>query len=580
MSAVEAQSLRVQLVDSVSGGQVVGALVAALDAAGVPLSETVTDASGMASLRLSRAGVWRVRVRRIGHRPVVSPAIDVSPSGVHLITMRLPDDTFFLPRVDVISDAARCQRDGAPSLRAATLWEQVVIALRSSTLATASARTPLRTVLFERELDLRLGLVREQITGMTSGKARPFGAIPADSLAARGYVRQELDGGFRFFAPDDSVLVSDSFQSSHCFTAAERADSVGGVWLDFWPRDTTRLANIAGSAVIDSLTGVPRRIDYRYTTPLGLLPARAAQAGGTITLERLPSGEWIVSAFSIRMPLFGVHAASQRVTVRAYKEIAGVAERSRDPAQQRTPLIARDTLAELSVRFVDEQRRPVPNVLVASDSTTSRFSSDTGGVVKLPGVPPAGRALRIRKIGFAPLDTTLRASGSTPTLVLRRVQRLATDSVLATSGLAKRSRFDARFRATAGQFLDSVQVRRRAATFAIDLLQGIPGIQLYRVPADVPAPRDNAELSREWFAGATLPVMTTGTSLNGRGGICLPSLFVDGQRSSVAQFATLDTREVIGVELYPRGTQLPQEFQRGRDDVCGAVAIWTVYSTP
>lgn len=580
--ALPAQVLRVELRDSVTGARVVGALLAAVDSTGRPIVEGLSDAGGESALRLPRAGTWRVRVRRIGFAPVLSAPVTVPAGGSERVALRLASAQQALPIVRVEAARGACRAVPVGRDRGAVLWEQLTLALRSSALARGTV--PLRIARTQRELDVALRTLAERVTALELGGGRAFDAIDPDTLAARGYVRQEGDGGWRFFAPDDSVLLSESFAATHCFAAPPRDRTPGLAELRFWPADPWR-PDVEGTAYVDTVTGEPRRLDFRYRIRPGTLPALAPDAGGHIQLARLPTGLWIVSSWAIRMPLFATDVRGGPVRLRGYREVGGTAEPALAASVRAAALRVRDSVSVV-VRVLDERYERLAGAQLLRDSLTLGPVTDSSGVARLAVPMRRDVALRVRRVGYAVRDTVLRLAerDTTIAVVLPRIQQLARTTV--TASLEERVGFTDRRQRGFGWFLDSVAVARRGSPNALGLLQGVPGLSLFRIPADAAPsagratdPRAGAITAHpDWIPGTTVPVLETPTSLTGAGGVCIPDLFIDGQRASTPQFLSLDTREVRAVEIYARGVQVPPQFQVLRGDVCGAVVLWTRFA--
>src|SRR6267142_4324585 len=80
-SALEAQSLRGQLTDSVSRAPLPGAFLTLVDEKGVERARTITNGSGEFLLTAPAPGVYRLRSKRIGFRPYVSAPLNLSAGG-------------------------------------------------------------------------------------------------------------------------------------------------------------------------------------------------------------------------------------------------------------------------------------------------------------------------------------------------------------------------------------------------------------------------------------------------------------------------------------------------------------------
>ena len=328
-SRLPAQSVRVELQDSTTGAPVVGALVAAIDSAGGVAVERLTDVNGVVILRLPGAGRWMVQVRRIGFPPRRVPDLLVEGTQQRVLALTMSSARQTLAAVRVVSGMA-CGRAPTGNDRAAQLWEQFVIALRSSEVSRtdsldANSTLTIRTVKRERRLSPELALEGERLLRTTLDRGRSFGALDADSLAAIGYIVKELDGGSVYYAPDESVLLSESFAATHCFDLPKKDASPALAELRFTPVRSRRLPDIRGTLFIDAASGEPRRLEYSYVASAAFLPSTARHAGGHVELARLDDGRWIVSSWALRMPRYGLVGRTHFLRLIGYLEVSGTA---------------------------------------------------------------------------------------------------------------------------------------------------------------------------------------------------------------------------------------------------------------
>ena len=98
----------------------------------------LTNDAGRASIRLPSPGVWAASVRRIGVAPASAAAVRVDSGQSVTVSIVVNSVRFTLPGVRV-SVAATCGRAPRGDDRAATLWEQVSLALRASALTRADS---------------------------------------------------------------------------------------------------------------------------------------------------------------------------------------------------------------------------------------------------------------------------------------------------------------------------------------------------------------------------------------------------------------------------------------------------------
>lgn len=589
--AAGAQTLRIDLRDSASTARVTGALVAVVDATGRTVAERVSDARGAMVVRLPSAGSYRVRVRRIGRVPFVSAPREVGIDAEVAMSLTLASARQVLPRATVTADAGRvCGREPGDRDRVGVLWEQIATALRVAVLTREdTATSPMLRV---REVERVLGglgtVLETRLLADTKRRGRAFTAIDPDSLARRGFVRKEADGGFRFYAPDDGVLTSAAFLRTHCFSAPLPDSASALAELQFRPARAGRRPDVEGSIFVDTATGAPRYIEYRYVMPKGFLPAPAPNAGGRVQLERLADDSWIVSGWLIRMPLWGETDQGTRVIVAGWQEHAGEA-RPVDERLIRPAVLPEARGVAIDLVLKDEAGNPAADVLAGLDVGDSYVRTDSLGRARFVVVDTGTFGLHLRRIGLASVDTllTFTQHGTTSvTLVMKRVQTLAAVQVSVNPALVAVG-FSRRKALGMGWFLDSAAVRRRSALNALQLLQGFPKIEIFRVPQTNDSagrpPRMPPRMLDEWTPNNEIPVIRSSMSLSAEGtlanggGWCMPAIIIDGRRGRVSELKYLSADDIIGLEFYPRASTTPSEYRlQEYGDECGAVLVWTV----
>jgi hypothetical protein len=324
---VGAQVMRVELRDSVTAAPVSGVLVTALDSAGARRADGLSGDGGVVTLRLPVAGTYTITIRRIGVRPRQVPGVVVEAGGTRTLALSVASVQQLLARVQVTARNT-CGRAPDGDDRIGALWEQVSLALRAATITQREgvALPPLRVIERTNELSPMLEERGTVVTRDAQGAGRLVQADDPDSLATLGYVRRDDDGSMSYFAPDEQVLLSDAFLATHCFSTPKRDRNALLAELRFQPIRGRRVADVEGTAFVDVNTGELRQIAYRYVASRQLLPIYAEHAGGDVFLRRLPNGAWIVSKWSIRMPVFGRSIAGGQVIVTGYREAAGLVQ--------------------------------------------------------------------------------------------------------------------------------------------------------------------------------------------------------------------------------------------------------------
>lgn len=325
VSPAAAQRLIVEVRDSASQAPIVAALVTATEQASGVQVFAMTNDVGRALLALGGDGVWTASARRIGIRPARAMPVPVAAGATVTVSISTTAAQFRLPAVRVVAAAPTCGiapvGDGLP----AVLWEQMTLALRASTLSRDDAErgSTLRVELFERTLDRAGRRVAERVLRSGQGTARPFFAADPDTLAARGFVQRDSVGALQYFAPDERVLLSDAFVRTHCFEAPAVAGDTSLAELRFRPIRGRTVPDVSGTAFIDVATGELRRIAFAFVNVQPFFDGQPPDAGGDVLLSQLMDKRWIVSGWTIRMPVFVVGMRRWERVLSGYREVGG-----------------------------------------------------------------------------------------------------------------------------------------------------------------------------------------------------------------------------------------------------------------
>jgi hypothetical protein len=514
-----AQRVHGSIRDSASAAPLAGAVVSLLDSAGGALSRTIADGNGNYSLPLARRGA-RLRAIRIGYQPrdvsVASTGADVTLS---LSLTRIPP---VLGPVRV-SDKELCP--GSSDRGAAfQLWEQARAGLLATVVAREATPAQATTLVFERGFAPNDATVHRQRTSQHEGRTtKAFVAAAAPvAFARRGYVTEDPDGGRTYAAPDEDVLLDESFAATHCFhlQAADdtHRDQVG---LAFTPvrgggRDT--LVDVSGVIWIDRAAPALRTLDFRYT---GLEPAaERAETGGHMEFRAMSNGVAFIEYWSLRLPLMQQfqlgNTAAQRTAPR-------VSPHRRDRFDLRVSEIVETGGQVLGAVWDDGTRwaapstgiqgtvtqrgtgAPVPHAVVRLQGTTdSTTASVTGAYMLAPLV--AGRYI------LEVSDTALQAWIA---------PRTSSATVDAPRGRIVTSRVELPTRATVVSEICKTQQRRPAVGTTI------VGV----VEPTTAGPMRNARVNASWaehvgFGSATMSVQiqtrdqTSDVDANGRFMLC------------------------------------------------------------
>jgi hypothetical protein len=322
-----AQIVQGQLLDAETGAPVDGALILLLSAAGEEAGGYLTNPAGRFMISAPTVGTYTVRAERIGYETVISDAFLLRQSERFGLRLEARKTAIELEEIRVEGDR-RCLVRPGEGLQVASVWEEARKALTVQNWTEREGSFQFEMARYERELDESERIVRSETRRVESGVSRsPIRSRPAEDLLTEGFVRPAEDGGYDYFGPDASVLLSDLFLDTHCFNLdldPERADEVG---LSFEPVSRGRIPDIAGTLWLDSETARLKSLEYTYTWAPWEEAYGVAQ--GQVDFENLPTGAWIVRKWWIQMPVMGADftvpgsRATSRVRVVGIKEVGG-----------------------------------------------------------------------------------------------------------------------------------------------------------------------------------------------------------------------------------------------------------------
>lgn len=294
--------LRVSI-ETVDGSSAAGAIVALVDSRNNVVTEGIAKADGSRVLE-APFGSYRLRVLRIGYRPFVSQPVTI------------PDDTSLKVRLDapriilasmLVKATTPCSRIEQDPESTGLVWTEVSKALRTSQLTTADVAILSTSRIYRRQLDGNGALISADTTIVPIGSLRPFSARDPAVLAQIGYVRGDEQKGWEFFGPDESVLLSREFASTHCFRLVRNRARPGDIGIAFEPAPGRKIADISGTAWVDQSTSELQEIVFRYVN--AGLPSQF-KASGFTHFRRMPSGSWIVDDWQLRMPQVGIYVTT------------------------------------------------------------------------------------------------------------------------------------------------------------------------------------------------------------------------------------------------------------------------------
>ncbi len=323
-SRLSAQEVLVEVVELSNGKPIVGASVSLIDDHGNNLLGNFSDQGGHTVLPASRAGTYVVRADKVGYDTWTSVVLHVAGQPIHVRVGMSPSRS---PSTVVARSENACQMLTGPGTSTGDLWVEIKKALTASALTEARGFVPLDVVLYERTLDRNLGVLSERTEQRSRLSRRPSVGLTWDQVDS---TRQSaVTGGEVYRAPDAAMLVSDQFVKSHCFSAIRGyGPETGLAGLEFKPAKIGSQPELTGVLWLDPKSNTLRSLNFDYVNlPI---PLRVARTSGRVEFQELPSGQWIVPRWYIRMPRVSQIVSTDvrspavtRDTLLGYQEVGG-----------------------------------------------------------------------------------------------------------------------------------------------------------------------------------------------------------------------------------------------------------------
>lgn len=296
--------LRVRVLTN-TGSPIEGALVALVDQENKVVAEGLTPLSGTRVLSAT-PGSYRVRVRRIGFTPFISDVVSIPYIGT--FSLRVRSDPISLKRVVVSADSV-CKQPANAASTLAVVWEEITKALEASQLALDDFAGLAQGRVYRKETGRQGEVYVNQSRTFFVKNRRPFSSVDPEVLAKKGYMRGNEYRGWEFFGPDEAVLLSRGFATTHCFTVVRDTARTGQIGVGFRPVPRRRVSDIAGVLWVDEGSSELREMNFRYVNVK--LPDEITR-GGYTKFRRTPSGSWLVDEWKISMPLLAQRHISAR----------------------------------------------------------------------------------------------------------------------------------------------------------------------------------------------------------------------------------------------------------------------------
>ena len=306
-ATAHAQVVRGTVTERVSGQRLSGVVVSvasATDSSGPGgIRHALTSVTGEFAITIPGAGSYVLSAKRIGVARFSTPVFEMRSGESRRFEVVLERFEQRLPNV-AVSATNLClpRRDQLKTFVA--LWDEARTALIASELSVEDMRITGWLSQYQRSLDpASLRILQDQRSVAEGVYDRPTRSISGDSLAKVGYWRKQDADTMVFYGPDAEALLSDAFQSGHCFEVVQgRGDHRGLMGLSFRPRQNRVMGGINGTIWLDGSNFELRFVEFRYTNLITI--PRSPHLGGEVHFIRHETGAWFVRRWFIRMPLF------------------------------------------------------------------------------------------------------------------------------------------------------------------------------------------------------------------------------------------------------------------------------------
>ena len=210
---------------------------------------------------------------------------------------------------------------------------------------------------------------------------------------------------------------------------------------------------------------------------------------------------------------------------------------------------------------------PIEGAGVTDLSTGTTAQTTATGTVDLVFLPDGGATVRIRKLGYHPLEQFVRISPSDTNPVTVLLISLATvlptvvarDSSGGYRGLMLRE-FEARRATGRGQFIDEAFLRKHPTRSMPDVVRGFSGLQVL--------------CTRTGFYTCEAVASRSPRRPRTTEGECRFAVFIDGVNVRDPDLTKLVVADFAGIEAYTAGQQIPPRFNKNGNP-CGALLFWS-----
>lgn len=398
--ALRAQVVRGVVTERVSGARVSGVVVSVASVAdSTPpdgIRHTLTNVRGEYAITLPGAGPYSLSAKRIGVERYEAPVFEIRGGETKRMDIALARFDYRLPTVRVAANNLCIPKQN--QLRTiVALWDEVRTALIAAEVAQEQHLIHGWLTVYNRSLEPQsLRILQDQRSVSQGLYDRPIRSMSGDSLVKAGFWRAQDSDTLAFYGPDANALLSDAFQSDHCFELVSgNGPNRGMHGLQFRPRRNRPKGGINGTIWIDAGTFELRSVVFRYTNLITI--PRNSNLGGEVHFLRHESGAWVARRWFIRMPQFpdvepvavargGVVSTQRQARVyRVIEEGGGLFAPGLVPWEKPGTIIG--TVADST------GREPLRGTIVSLSGTPYSVEVDSSGTFRFDSIPSGAYTL-------------------------------------------------------------------------------------------------------------------------------------------------------------------------------------------
>lgn len=209
----------------------------------------------------------------------------------------------------------------------------------------------------------------------------------------------------------------------------------------------------------------------------------------------------------------------------------------------------------------DSSGYPVKEAQVSIAALGRTTRTDADGRFVLDAMPRGPVELSIRHLGFGHQTVSaVLTTASVDSILITLAENVV--ELDAIDVKARRHpfmiEFDQRKARGVGTFVTRAQIDARNTSSPSDLFRSMPQVRLIRINSGF---------------GVRFP---SSGQMRGRGqGVCVPMIWIDGQKAPGMEIDDLRSGDIEAIELYRGASTTPAQFATAGATQCGAVVVWT-----